>query len=136
MSAPAAKLLIQLPIAMRWRDLDAFNHANNSTFLTYIEEARLHWFTHLDGEWLTDKLAPVIAAIQVNYRRQLSWPAQLLVELYCERLGNTSLTLAHRIVDGGDRNVLYLDGNSVLVWIDTASGKPVALPEAVRRACC
>lgn len=131
----AAKPLIELPIAMRWRDLDAFNHANNSTFLTYIEEARLHWFTHIDGPWSTETLAPVVAAIQVNYRRQLAWPANLIVQLLCERVGRTSLTLAHRIVDGADPSVLYSDGQTVLVWIDTASAKPVALPEAIRRAC-
>lgn len=133
MSEP--KLLIELPIAMRWRDLDAFNHANNSTFLTYIEEARLHWFAHLDGAWLTETLAPVVAAIQINYRRQLAWPASLIVRLYCERLGNTSLTLTHHVVDGADPGVVYSDGQTVLVWIDTASGKPVVLPEAIRRAC-
>ena len=133
MSKP--KLLIELPIAMRWRDLDAFNHANNSVFLTYIEEARLHWFAQFDGAWLTEKLAPVVAAIQVNYRRQLAWPASLVVQLLCERVGNTSLTLAHRIVDNADRSIVYSDGHTVLVWIDTASSKPVALPEAIRRAC-
>ncbi len=133
MSEP--KLLIEVPIAMRWRDLDAFNHANNSVFLTYIEEARLHWFAQVGSGWISETVAPVLAAIQVNYRRQLSWPANVLVELYCERVGNTSLTLAHRICDGSDRSVVYSDGQSVLVWINTASAKPVALPEAIRRAC-
>jgi acyl-CoA thioester hydrolase len=135
LSSPEPKLLIELPIAMRWRDLDAFNHANNSTFLTYIEEARLHWFAQIDGAWFTETLAPVVAAIQVNYRRQLAWPANLVVQLRCEKLGNASLTLAHRIVDDADPNVVYSDGHTVLVWIDTANGKSVALPEAIRRAC-
>ena len=130
-----SKLLVELPIAMRWRDLDAFNHANNSVFLTYIEEARLHWFAQIDGAWFTEKLAPLVAAIHVNYRRQLAWPASLVVQLLCERLGNTSLTLAHRIVDGADRSIVYSDGQTVLVWIDTATSKPVALPEAIRSAC-
>lgn len=135
MNKPEPKLLIQFPLAMRWRDLDAFNHANNSTFLTYIEEARLNWFAHIDGPWMSQSVAPVLAAIQVNYRRQLAWPSEVVVELQCDRLGNTSLTLTHRIVDRSDRDVLYADGHSVLVWIDTPSGKPVVLPEAVRHAC-
>jgi len=135
MSATDRKRLIELPIAMRWRDLDAFNHANNSTFLTYIEEARLQWFTQVGSGWISERVTPVLAAIQVNYRRQLSWPANLVVELYCERIGNTSVTLAHRIVDGSERSTIYSDGQSVLVWIDTASGKSVALPETIRSAC-
>jgi acyl-ACP thioesterase len=30
MSAPAPQLLIEVALALRWRDLDAFNHVNNS----------------------------------------------------------------------------------------------------------
>lgn len=133
MSEP--KLLCEFALAARWRDLDAFGHANNSTFLTYVEEARLHWFGMIAGPWLTENSAPVVAAVTANYRKQLNWPAQLVVQLYCERLGNSSLTIAFRIEDAAKRDVVYSDGQTVLVWIDTASGKPIALPEAIRNAC-
>lgn len=127
-----AEPLIRAPMEMRWRDLDAFNHANNSVFLTYLEETRLRWFATIEGVWRDEHRMPVVAAVHVNYRAQLSWPAKLTVELYCERLGNKSLTLAHRIVD--DAGTLYCDGNVVLVWVDPGTGKPVALPEAVRKS--
>jgi acyl-CoA thioester hydrolase len=73
--------------------------------------------------------------VHVNYRRAANWPGTVVVELYCERLGNTSVTLAHRIVDAEDRNVLYSDGHSVMVWVDPQTGKPVALPEVIRAGC-
>jgi len=128
-------LLASLTLPVRWRDLDAFNHVNNAAYLTYLEEARLHWFGQLDGPWCEASAAPVVAAVHANYRRQLSWPAELTIELYCERLGNTSLTIAYRIIDARERNMVYADGNTVMVWIDSSNGKPVALPVAVRRAC-
>lgn len=131
---PAPRLLLRAPMAVRWRDLDAFSHVNNSTFLTYIEEARLQWFQSLPGPWVTEDTAPVLAATHVNYRRPIEWPEQLVVELYAERVGNTSLTVAHRIVAAGDASVVYSDGYSVLVWIDRRGGKAAGLPEAVRRA--
>src|ERR687887_2011994 len=37
-------------IEIRWRDLDGFAHVNNSTYLTYLEEARDEFFTGLLGE--------------------------------------------------------------------------------------
>lgn len=138
MSAPSDAsrvLLTEFAMPVRWRDLDAFNHANNATFLTYVEEARLHWFGAIDGPWFTETSAPVVAAVTANYRRQLTWPAQLVVRLYCERLGSSSLTIAFDIVDAANREVVYSDGQTVLVWIDTASGKSVPLPDAIRRAC-
>jgi acyl-CoA thioester hydrolase len=130
-----SKPLIATPIELRWRDLDALNHVNNASFLTYFEEARLRWFATLPEPWSAGDYSPVLAAVQINYRRQLGWPRNVLVELSCERIGNTSLTLAHRLFDAEDRGCIFADGNSVLVWVDPQSGKPVALPDAIRRAC-
>jgi acyl-CoA thioester hydrolase len=128
-------LLTEFAMPVRWRDLDAFNHVNNATFLTYVEEARLHWFGMIDGPWFTEASAPVVAAVTANYRRQLTWPAQIVVRLYCDRIGNSSLAIAFEIVDASDRDIVYSDGQTVLVWIDAARGKSVPLPEAIRRAC-
>ncbi|WP_447735732.1 acyl-CoA thioesterase [Rhodanobacter soli] len=121
-------------IGVRWRDLDAFNHVNNSNYLTYLEEARLQWLSHVPGPWFDEHAMPVMAASQVNYRRPIAWPAQLQVQLFRERVGNSSMTLAHRVIDAGHPDRLYCDGHVVMVWMDPVSGKPVPLPEAIRLA--
>ena len=78
---------------------------------------------------------PVLAASELNYRRPIDWPAQLArANCRCERLGNSSITLAHRIVDADDTGRLYCDGSVVMVWMDPSSGKPVPLPERIRAA--
>ncbi|NUS37644.1 MAG: acyl-CoA thioesterase [Lysobacter sp.] len=124
-----------MPVALRWRDLDAFNHVNNSNFLTYLEEARIRWFASWRGEWVTETTAPLLASVQLNYRRPIPYPADVAVELFAERLGNTSITIGHRIVSGDGAAALYADGHVVMVWIDRASGRPVPLPDVVREAC-
>jgi acyl-CoA thioester hydrolase len=129
--APSPKLLYRMPIALRWRDLDAFNHVNNANFLTFLEEARIRWFESLDREWVNDVMAPLLAAVQMNYRMPIPYPANVMVELYADRVGNTSATLGHRIVSE-DGATLYADGHVVMVWIERASGRPIPLPDAVR----
>ena len=131
--SPDAPLFVA-SLGVRWRDLDAFNHVNNSSYLTYLEEARLQWLSHVPGSWFDEHAMPVMAASQVNYRRPIAWPAQLQVQLFCERMGNTSMTLAHRVIDAERTDTLYCDGNVVMVWMDPTTGKPVPLPEAIRRA--
>lgn len=132
-SQPAG--LIRVPMAVRWRDLDAFNHVNNSKYLGYLEEARLRWMLGLPGQGMDDHVAPVVAAATLNYRRPIAWPAEVLVELFVERLGNTSLTVGHRILAADDHDVLYCDGHVVMVWIDRDSGAAAPLPASVREAC-
>ena len=131
---PAPRVLFTASIAVRWRDLDAFNHVNNSNFLTYLEEARLQWLRDVPGPWFDAHSMPLLAAAELNYRAPIEWPAAIMVELTCERLGNSSITIGHRIVDAQNPRKLYCDGRTVLVWADPATGKPVPLPEAIRNA--
>jgi acyl-CoA thioester hydrolase len=134
MNDAIAPVLFRMPVALRWRDLDAFNHVNNSNFLTYLEEARIRWFASWEGEWVTDTTAPLLAAVQLNYRQPIPYPADVAVELFTERLGTSSVTIGHRIVSG-DGSTLYADGHVVMVWIDRATGRPTPLPDVVRTAC-
>jgi len=132
--AAEAQPLFTASIGVRWRDLDAFNHVNNSNYLTYLEEARLQWLKHVPGPWFDEQSMPVLAASEINYRFPIEWPAQLSVELFCLRLGNSSMTIGHRIVDAGQPEKLYSDGHVVMVWMNPHTGKPVALPQAIRDA--
>ena len=131
----AGPILIRVPLSVRWRDLDAFNHVNNSKFLSYLEEARLRWMMTLPSPWIDDMVAPVVAAAHLGYRRPIAWPNEIVVELFVERLGTSSVTIGHRIVAADDPDTLYCDGNIVMVWIDKDSGRSAPLPEVVRGAC-
>ncbi|WP_126947478.1 MULTISPECIES: acyl-CoA thioesterase [Xanthomonas] len=128
------KVLARIPISVRWRDMDSMGHVNNAKYISYLEEARVRWMLGVDGVAMTDRIAPVVAATNVNYKRPLVWPNDILVELFVERLGSSSITIGHRILDQKDEGVLYSDGNVVVVWIDTQTGKSASLPDAVRAA--
>jgi acyl-CoA thioester hydrolase len=128
-----AAVLFRHAIEPRWRDLDAFGHVNNSNFLTYLEEARIRWFETFDGEWVNAAMAPLLAAVQLNYRAPIDYPSAIQVELFAERIGNTSLTVGHRILSA-DGSTLHADGHVVMVWIDRATGRPIPLPDLVLKA--
>jgi acyl-CoA thioester hydrolase len=128
-----AAVLFRHAIEPRWRDLDAFGHVNNSNFLTYLEEARIRWFQTFDGEWVNAAMAPLLAAVQLNYRAPIDYPSAIRVELFAERIGNTSLTVGHRILSA-DGSTLHADGHVVMVWIDRATGRPIPLPDLVLKA--
>ncbi|MBS0380823.1 MAG: acyl-CoA thioesterase [Proteobacteria bacterium] len=133
--ASASHALAAIPVHVRWRDLDAFNHVNNSSYLTYLEEARLQWLRNVPGEWFTEHAMPVMAAVELHYRKPIEWPAEIDVLLSCERLGNSSMTLGNRIVDRDDHGRVYADGNVVMVWVDPTTGASVPLPGAIREIC-
>ena len=128
------KQLARVSISVRWRDMDAMGHVNNAKYVSYLEEARVRWMLGVEGVSLSDRIAPVVAATNINYRLPIVWPNDIVVELFVERLGNSSVTIGHRIVDQQDSSKLYSDGNVVVVWMDTQTGKSAPLPEPVRNA--
>ena len=134
-SRVTSPLIYRTELAVRWRDLDAFNHVNNAMYLRYLEEARLRWLITLEGPWMDADVAPVVAQALVNFKRPIAWPENVLVELLIDRIGNSSFTLGHRILSAKDESILYADGHVVMVWFDKRTEKSAPLPECVRAAC-
>lgn len=134
-SVPAPKVLARVPISVRWRDMDSFGHVNNAKYVSYLEEARVRWLAGIPGLDMKGPVLPVVVNTNVNYRRPIVWPDDVVMELFVERLGNSSITIGHHIVDQKDPSVLYSDGNVVVAWMDTRSGKSAPLPGQVRALC-
>ena len=128
------KDLVEIAMSVRWGDMDAFSHVNNTVYATYVEEARLRWFLSIEGGYMDSASAPILAAQHLNYRIPIEWPEEVSVSLRTARVGNSSVTIAFKIVSRTQPDRVYCDGDTVLVWVDRASGKPIALPEKVRRA--
>ena len=132
MNTPASSKVFRIPMPVRWSDLDAFNHVNNARYLTFLEQARIEWFETIGEDWVTDAYAPVLVSSLLNYKRPIEYPANVFIELFTEKLGNSSVVIGHRIL--GDDGVLYCDGQVAAVWVDRHTGKPTPLPPGVRRA--
>lgn len=131
-SAPAPEILARVAIKPRWGDMDSFGHVNNVKFASYLEEARCRWLIGVPGMEMRGPVLPVLVNANINYRRPIVWPNDIVVELFIERAGKSSLTIGHRIIDSQDAGILYSDGNVTLVWMDTGSGTSVPLPDAIR----
>ena len=111
--------LIRVPLSVRWRDLDAFNHVNNSKFLSYLEEARLRWMMALPGEWIDEQRR----AGRCGGARELP-PADRMAERDRGRVVRRTPRQhqpddrpSHRHRDDASA-CCYADGNVVMVWID------------------
>ena len=127
--------LFETTLVLRWRDLDAYLHVNNANYLTLFEETRILWFNTFPGPWRAADAEPVVARVEIDYKRPLHYPETLLSQLYLERIGNSSLSLLHSLCSAGDAGVVYATGKTVLVWTDPRLRKSTPLPDLVRAAC-
>ena len=119
---------------VRWGDLDAFNHVNNTVFLRYIEEARIRFFDDLGEEWLSEDSGPVVVNINCNFRREIRYPATVRICTRGFRASDKRLVMEHRLTDVDDDSVLYADAEVTALWVDARAGGSIPLPAPVVRA--
>ena len=122
---------VTLPV--QWGDQDAFGHVNNTVYFRWFESARIAYGGRIElsesGEG--HEIAPILAAITCNYRRQLKYPDTVHVGARVTRIGRSSLTMEHRLVSQFS-GAIAADGDSTLVAFDYLAQKPVPIPPAVR----
>lgn len=123
---------LQHRVAVRWSDMDALGHVNNSRYFTYLEEARLAWFESLPEPWYSDRTGPVVARTACDFKRPITRIGNILVTTRTTPPGNSSLALHSEITDesGGQ---LFAAAEVVLVWIDRRTGMTCPLPDSIRR---
>lgn len=120
-----------LDIPVRWGDLDAFDHVNNTVFLRFIEEARIQFFDALGGAWLTADSGPVVVNINCNFRREIKYPATVRVTTTGRQASSKRLVMEHRLVDAEAPDTLYADAEVTALWVDARVGGSIPLPDAV-----
>jgi acyl-CoA thioester hydrolase len=118
---------------MRWGDMDALGHMNNTVYFRYLEQARISWFDALGVDYKAQREAPILGSVSCRFRIPIVYPADLVTTLYAGKPRKSSFTLRSSISDETDRSRIYATGEAVMVWIDLADGKSRELPEWLRQ---
>lgn len=85
-------------VHMRWSDMDAYRHINNSAYLAYLEQARVAMFFHRqDG--FTGGL--VLARHEIDYLRPVVYhPEPLRLELWVDHVRGAAFRVNYEVFDG------------------------------------
>jgi acyl-CoA thioester hydrolase len=128
---PAQRVIVHTSVqSVRWADMDALGHVNNTVYFRYMEQARIEWRYALSpgAGGYASGTGPVIVNASCNFLVPLVYPGALEVRMLLGDPGRTSIGSYYEIRSAGRK---FADGASRIVWIDLASGKPVPLPTAV-----
>ena len=126
--------VVEKDIEVRWGDLDAFGHVNNTHFLRYLEEARIVLFRGLGVAYKNREFGPVVVNVNCNFRREITYPTVVRVRLEATVASDRRLVLQHAMTDRDQPETLYADAEITVVWVDSASGRSIPIPSSVRLA--
>ena len=142
---------LHLPIHLRWGDLDAFNHVNNTSMLKLLEEARVRAFwrpgagesappTAVMDSSLHAGVLTLIARQEIEYLLPVPYQRHPLdVQLWFGRLGGSSIDVCYEVCSpletaGADGQQIYARATTVVVKVDAETGRPVRLSEVEQEA--
>ncbi|WP_101757502.1 thioesterase family protein [Oceanicoccus sp. KOV_DT_Chl] len=111
----------EYPIDVRWGEMDALGHVNNTEYLRYFESARVEWFEGMGSHLVGGEVGPVVLKSTTLYHLPVIYPNRLKVVTRVERVGNTSYTLAQQL-RGRDDDALYTESDLTCVWVDRVTG--------------
>ncbi len=124
-------LLSTLRFPIRWGDMDALAHVNNTLYLRYFEESRVVW-SQCNGMGLNaEGTGMILAKVSVSFLKPVSYPANVVVTLHTGRVGRASFTLLNTLTVEGDAEP-SATGECVIVWYDYVNKKAVPVPDHLR----
>src|SRR5690606_8580365 len=126
-----AKPVFSCHIPVRWGDMDAFGHVNNTLYLRYIEEARFQWMTSA-GVAVGGDSYPVVVTIGCTFFRPVFYPETLRIDCFIADPGRSSFMARYRLYTSAQPGNPTAESYSKIVWVDAKTGKSTALPPIVR----
>jgi acyl-CoA thioester hydrolase len=122
---------VTLSLPVRWGDMDAFSHVNNTVFFQYFESARIEYLRAIEFT-AGDGIGPILASTHCRFRRPLAFPDTVRVGARAATLERDRFSMEYRIVSEAWGEVAA-DGGGVVVAYDYAAGRKAAIPETVQR---
>jgi acyl-CoA thioester hydrolase len=119
-------------MTVRWGDMDALGHMNNTVYFRCLEQARISWFEALGIDYRGQREGPILGSVSCRFRIPVVYPANLLISLHAGEPRNRSFALTSSISDEADAARVYATGEAHLVWIDLSDGKSKPLPDWFR----
>jgi len=117
---------------MRWGDMDAMGHINNTIYFRYLEQARIAWFEAVFGPPSAASQGPILAHVSCDFVKPLVYPGDVRILQDITRLGRSSVEMELALLRDDDLTTVYARARSVVVWMDYAKQQSAPWPEAVR----
>ncbi len=121
-------------ITTRWADNDAYGHINNVVYYAYFDTAVNRWLVE-NGvlDIARSDVVGLVVETGCRYFRPLSYPEPIEVGFRVAHLGRSSIRYDVAVFGAGHAEAAA-QGHFVHVYVDRTTGRPAALPQALRDA--
>ncbi len=126
------KLVHEMVIPIRWGDMDAMGHVNNTIYFRYLETIRIEWMRSIGCQPDPRGEGPVIVNAFCNFYKQFEYPGDVLVKMYVSDPGRSSFE-SWGTMERTDRpGEIFAAGGATTVWVNFPAQKSAPMPDWMR----
>ena len=126
------KLVYEMLIPIRWGDMDAMKHLNNTSYFRYLETCRIDWMHSINAVPKVDGEGPVIVNAFCNFYKQLEYPGDVRIKMYVSDPGRTTFESWATMERVDQPGVIFAAGGATTIWVDFPTQKAAPLPDWMR----
>jgi acyl-CoA thioester hydrolase len=128
------KLVFEMRMPIRWGDMDAMGHVNNTSYFRYMETIRIDWMHSIGCVPDPQGEGPVIVNAFCNFYKQLEYPGEVIARMYTSDPARTTFETWCELGRVDDPNTLYAAGGATTIWVNFPAGKSAPLPGWLRES--
>ncbi len=120
---------------VKWGEMDAFNHVNNTVYFRWFEESRIEYFIQcgLYGYMEENGVGPILASTNCKFKRPVAFPDEVIISTGVSDISEDRFTMVYKVVSGKD-SVTVAEGSAVCVVFDYKKNEKALLPREVEDA--
>jgi acyl-CoA thioester hydrolase len=129
MAGPLADFPVTVTIPVRWGDMDAFGHVNNTVYFRFFEGARIAYFERMHiHTGVPSGVGPILHSTSCRFRAPVVFPDTVTVGVRVAELGEDRIRMVHEVhSERLDR--IAATGEALVVTFDYQNGRKAPLPE-------
>ena len=112
---------VVVPVALRWSDMDAYGHVNNTEVYRLLEQARIDGLPVLREPGISGYL---VVRHEIEYLRPVTYDRHgVTVRMWCTGLGGAGFDLGYEVM-AGVPGTEHARAATTMVAMDLATGVP------------
>ena len=122
----------EFQVRVRYAETDQMGVVYHGNYAQYFEMGRVEWLRNLglSYKWMEENgiMLPVVS-LSMNYKKPARYDDLLTVKTLFKKLTSVRIEFDYEIYN--EEGELLTIGNSILVFVDTKTGRPVLPPKYV-----
>lgn len=115
--------------SVRWGDMDALGHVNNTLYFRYMEQARSEWIhERVEGGGEDPGQGTVLVHADCEFLAPITYPATVEVRMFVGPPGRSSCVTYYEIWTGERK---HASGTAKIVWVEMATGRSSPIPARI-----